>query len=112
MGGRTGSRGPAFLAERIGFGVFLLAKKAEDFGENSLCGRVVPVLAEAGPEGVFVELEPFGIDAAKNHGAEAPVPNRKSLGPQLGGLLVPEGEVVDGRRSGGKDGGAEEVAAR
>ena len=67
--------------------------------------RVVVRLAR--PDGVLVELYAFVRSAAEDHGAHVPVADRESVGPQDGGLIVPEsdGGLLGYRRSSrGKDG--------
>ena len=55
--------------------------------------RVVTVVGTSGPEGVFVELKAFGLDAAEDHGAEASVADGQSVAPEDGWFFVPEDEI-------------------
>ena len=59
----------------------------------------IPIARGAGPERVFVELQPFGRHAAEDHRAQASVADGKSVAPEVGGLVVPEDERAGRLRS-------------
>ena len=50
------------------------------------------VVGLAGPDGTLVELDALVRGAAEDHGAHAAVADGQGVGPENGGLVVPEGE--------------------
>jgi len=78
-------RGPGKIAGK---------KSRAHLWQDFLRTGIVPVAGGPGPEGGFIELQVFGLDATKDHGAQPSVADGQSLGPMFGGLTVEETERV------------------
>ncbi len=87
-----------------GFFILALEKQSPDLAERSVGVRIVIVLGASRPQAFFVELKPFPVHIAEDHGSEEPVSDRQGLEPfrvilpaildilhgGIGGLGVPE----------------------
>ncbi len=62
-------------------------------GERGGGAGVVVVVGAAGPQRVLVELEPFDVRAAEDHGAQPAVAHRQGPEPLVGGAGVPQAEA-------------------
>ena len=76
------------------FGFLLLAgpEQFADFGQRLGGAFVGVVVGLAGPDGTLVELYSLVRCAAEDHGAHAAVADGQGVGPEFGGLVVPESE--------------------
>ena len=83
------------FAKRVSFMiVFVVEHEPAYIGENGACIRIIPVVGSARPEGVFVELQAFGIESAEHHGTQASIPDGKRVGPGWCRLPVPKNVFV------------------
>jgi len=76
--------------EFLGFGVFAVENQPAHLRQRGKRVGVVRIIRAAGPERVFVKLEMFASDAAKNHRTQTAIANGQRLGPFLGGPAIPQ----------------------
>jgi len=85
--------GHEFLLREILSGLVLAGgEEAADLGQGCASFGVRGMIGAACPKSVLVELEAFEVDAAEDHGAEAPVADWQGLHPLASRALVPKGQ--------------------
>ena len=91
IGHLTDRTGHHFLAdEPRRLAILALEHQTACFGKRFERLRVHWIVRSAGPECVFVQLQPLAIDATEHHRAEPPVADREGVCPPCGGLTIPE----------------------
>jgi hypothetical protein len=78
------------VGQLLGLGVAAGEHQFAHLGQALARPRVGRVVRAAGEEAALVELQPLGVRAAEDHGAQAPVTDRQRLRPFIGGAAVPE----------------------
>jgi hypothetical protein len=99
VGELTAGAGKQFVInDPLGLTVFALEGQAASFGQVFEGIGVGRIIGAAGPEGAFVELEAFAVDAAENHGAEPAIADGHCFDPRDRGPTIPETQRSIGGR--------------
>ena len=73
-----------------GFLYFSVEKKLANFGEVIVRARAIVIVRETFPERVFIELDAFVKNSAKNHRAHPAIADRQRVGPFFRRLGIPQ----------------------
>ena len=84
--------------QALGLALLALEEKLPHLGQRVGGAEVLVVLRLAGPQAVFIELEPLDGHAAEDRGAHTAVADHERLLPLLGGPAVPQHPAALRRR--------------
>jgi hypothetical protein len=78
----------------MGLLLFVIPQKLPEFIQAFMGSGMGIIVWSTGPQTFFVKLNPLRLYTPENHGPQAAVSHRESLGPFFGRLLIPEPQIA------------------